>query len=41
MVKRVNICTGGECEGECYRCRLRAVSEERDRALQGPVGAMA
>lgn len=31
MVKQTNICTQGECQGECYRCRLAAVAADRDR----------
>lgn len=30
MVKTVQVCTAGECGGECYRCRLKAVLKERD-----------
>jgi len=29
-VYQTNVCTAGECGGECYRCRLKAVTEERD-----------
>lgn len=27
-VRQVNICTGGECNGECYACRLKAVNKQ-------------
>lgn len=30
-MKTVNVCTNGECNGECYRCRLRDAGAERDR----------
>jgi hypothetical protein len=29
-MKQVNVCTQGECNGECYRCRLHATTLERD-----------
>ena len=29
MTRTVHICTGGECQGECYRCRLLACSTKR------------
>lgn len=31
MVKSTQICTAGECGGECYRCRLHAAIKERDK----------
>ena len=34
MVKQVKICTAGECNGECYRCRLRTMQESRDELLE-------
>jgi len=34
MVKQVKICTAGECNGGCYRCRLRTMQESRDELLE-------
>ncbi len=29
-MRQVNICSAGECGGECYRCRLRASIRENN-----------
>ena len=31
MSRTTQVCTNGECNGECYRCRLRAMKQERDK----------
>lgn len=31
--KQVMICTAGECNGECYRCRMKALQTQRDDLL--------
>lgn len=31
MVKTVTICTRGECNGECYACRLKSTAAARDK----------
>ena len=28
-VKQVSVCSAGECNGECYACRLRSTEAER------------
>ena len=31
MARQVQVCTAGECGGECYRCRLAACAKERGK----------
>ena len=28
--RQVTICSSGECQGECYRCRLEALAQEKE-----------
>lgn len=28
-VRQTNVCTAGECNGECYKCRLASTEAER------------
>lgn len=31
--RQVTVCSQGECNGECYRCRLKECAKERDKFI--------